>query len=239
MTYKQCLERLRTRHPFAFSRWGDGEWACMAHTAVSRQHANCDKHRYFQTLGQALFRVLIDKPSYGMGLQPKATQDDPECIIRMLGAAAFTPVWGDADIFHDASQAGTFWDSFWGAIEEGGYAKVIVGPSSLILDYRIMEHTTEEIMVPERNCWLNYEATKAKCVEFCEEFLLAHQHPLVLCCCGMMANVLIHELWQMYGERVTLLDMGSVFDPYVGKDSRRYHWKIMEREGTCPESQDS
>jgi hypothetical protein len=43
----------------------------------------------------------------------------------------------------------------------------------------------------------------------------------------MMSNVLIddlHPIAEVVG--VTLLDMGSIFDPYVGVNSRSYHNKL-------------
>ena len=45
----------------------------------------------------------------------------------------------------------------------------------------------------------------------------------------MMSNVLIDDLYNEFGNKHILLDMGSVFDPYVNKNTRSYHNKIIER----------
>jgi hypothetical protein len=52
--------------------------------------------------------------------------------------------------------------------------------------------------------------------------------PVVAFSAGMVSNLLIHEL---SGREATLIDFGSVWDPYVGLATRNYHAAILQREG--------
>ena len=78
------------------------------------------------------------------------------------------------------------------------------------------------IGVPDRNAWLDYKRVRSDLVDR----LAAMIKPVVLFCAGMMSNVLIDDLSKEDG--VTLIDCGSVFDPYVGVCSRKYHAGIMK-----------
>jgi hypothetical protein len=90
---------------------------------------------------------------------------------------------------------------------------ILVGPTHL-LELNI---STLFCRVPMLNAWRIHndilDALK----------LNANPGTVVLYCCGMMAEVLIHE---MYSESITQIDCGSVFDPYVGVKSRQYHHKL-------------
>jgi hypothetical protein len=60
------VDRMRARDPFAFSRWGDGEWNSL----FGRTHGhNSDQHRYFADMGADLCRVLLSRPAYMLGIQ--------------------------------------------------------------------------------------------------------------------------------------------------------------------------
>jgi hypothetical protein len=45
----------------------------------------------------------------------------------------------------------------------------------------------------------------------------------------MASNVIIAQFAREYGNTITQIDAGSVFDPYCGVQTRRYHHKIIER----------
>ena len=61
--------RMRSYEPFAFSRWGDGEWSAVLGLGAQ----NCDKQAY-EPVREDLRRVLRDRPVYLIGVQPLAVQ---------------------------------------------------------------------------------------------------------------------------------------------------------------------
>ena len=193
MTYNNLLDNLIQGVSFSFSRFGDGEFNCM----FGKCGGNCDGHLYFPALGIALQKVW----------------DDPRGIVAMqsLGYGIWKErigegTWPDADILHNASQAEGL-DRLWEALS--CRSVIIVGPNHLK-----PLHCDMFIEVPRRNCWMEYDKIKKDI----ERVVLPDD--VVLYSCSMMAGVLIHD---MYSEDITQIDTGSVFDPYCGVKSRRYH----------------
>ena len=97
---------------------------------------------------------------------------------------------------------------------------VLVGP-----EYLRGVKGWKQVVVPEKNAWLEYERVKGEL----DAMMDWEGEPVVLFCAGMMSNVLIHDFHnEVYA---TMIDCGSVFDPYAGRCTRRYHKGIMERMG--------
>jgi len=199
MTYNELIHNLENNIQFSFSRFGDGEMICMWKTNRS---CNCDGHKYYPELGRRLLAVL-DDPKGVMGLQ-------------RLGYSQFKPYidkydikWCDADILHDASIAGEF-GKFENALLDRRV--ILVGP------YHLKDFICDVfIEVPKVNAWLKYEEVLEDVNRNVEV------DDVVLYSCGMMAEVLIHN---MYAEDFTQIDTGSVFDPYFGVRSRKYHYGL-------------
>lgn len=203
MTFEELCDKVRRGERFSFSRWGDGEWACLLDKRPGK--ANCDGHTYFSDLGQRLHAILASRPNYHIGLQPLAK--------RMYGDEidAFGLSWSNADILHKASMHGEL-HTFFDAVRRQKKRVIVVGPSHLdgmrkhIGKYALLE-------IPERNCWLDYERVARRLTK-----ALDRHDSLVLFAASMMSNVLIHDF---HGD-ATLIDIGSVFDPYCGVKSRTY-----------------
>ncbi len=198
MTYNELIYNLNHRINLSFSRFGDGEFACM----LGKPGANCDGHEYFPDLGERLNQAWKDKRGivgtqrYGQAMYP-----------------TFTHTGIDADILHKASINGELGE-FFKALK--GRQLFMIGPMRL--------HTLNIIKsgdifrdIPLKNAWTDYDMVK--------EYIHGVVCPddVVLYCCGMMAEVLI---WDMYSDDITQIDCGSVFDPYVGVNSRQYHKKL-------------
>ena len=210
-TYADILAKLHAGEHFAISRWGDGEFSCL----FGWPGENCDGHEYYPDLGKRLRAIVEGAPAYMMGLQPFA--------VRMLGNR-FTPKyrnpsgfeWVNADAFHDAAKTGRL-----GEFKSALACKevLLVGPSYLRpLGWPM-------VTIPVRDCWKTHEWTRGMILRRCR-----HRKPdVIVLCASMMANVLVDELWTDLGGDVTLIDVGSVFDPECGKYSRRYQRKAREK----------
>jgi len=219
------LEKLRKKEPFQYSRWGDGEWQCV----LGYEGQNCDGHRYFPSLRMALIEVLRDNPKYYMGMQPKAyrTMDmaiDPWCDVNEVNID-----WCNADILHDASIAGRL-DEFLKLLSTGRVFMVSHDRICSAINNEVARRFMSDLWIcfdiPLNNCWNIHEGL----LHELSEYIGMQRPPVILYCASMMSKVLIHKINQMFGDTITQIDCGSVFDPYAGYATRRYHQAIIDRE---------
>jgi hypothetical protein len=207
---------LRTQQPFVFSRWGDGEWSCL----LGHAGENCDGHPYSGALRADLTRVLEARPTYLLGLQTFAVQQYKSAIVGWLNRRQLAFSWVDADVLHRSSIA----QRLGGLLESLRSRPVlIIGPPHL-QGLSILPHATL-LPIPDRNCYAAYAAVLAEA-----RTQLAHASPDTCVCvsAGMMAKVLIHDLATTFPSH-TLLDCGSLWDPYAGRVSRVYHRRLVAR----------
>lgn len=71
------------------------------------------------------------------------------------------------------------------------------------------------VEVPASNCWTERDVLEPLIIEAC------HPPGVVLFACSMPAKVWMRRAWDSRCQ-ATLVDVGSVFDPYIGKMSRGY-----------------
>jgi len=208
--YYEFLEKLKNNEPFSFSRFGDGEWNAI----FGKNGQNCDGHKYFEDMGAKLSEIVQSSPEYYMGMQNLAMTLRGDAINAFNADLGIE--WIDADCFHKASIKG-FFDTFFEALK--GRDITMVAPDRL---FGIDEHIDFDsfVTIPLNNCW----EEKDKIVEDIKSLLEFGR--VVLFCAGMPTNVMIDELYQEHGKECTLLDMGSVFDPYCGFSTRSYHKKL-------------
>jgi len=203
LSFEDICQMIKEETPFKFARYGDGEVYCME----GRQGANCDKHQYFPDLGERLKESLKD-PKYYIGIQNLLVSHLKDRLIKYFSHLKIY----NGDIIHRASIAGKM-EHFFKAIESR--YTILVGPAHLAPLIKNCVH----IVIPSQDCWLQYKKVK-KDLAF---HLNGVNNPLVLLCASMMAEVLIHEFRDA---DATIIDCGSVFDPYVGIKSRTYHHKL-------------
>lgn len=211
MTYEQLIQKIENKEPFSFSRWGDGEFNAM----MGKQGRNCDGHIYFEDLGRALSEVLDGQregQDYYLGLQNLAkrlNKDNPHFQELTEGID-----WINADIIHNHSIKNNGVDSLFKALE--GRGVTLVGPLHLM---EIADaNGWRFIDIPIKNCWTQYAETRKRLTSLEER----SASDVWLYCASMMSNVLIDDM-HGYGRGHTQIDIGSAFDPYVGRLTRTYH----------------
>lgn len=219
MNFDQFLETIRDEKPLAFSRFGDGEWNCIL--SPNDAKGNCDGHKYFQSLSYKLretIRLYHPTNNYYLGMQNFAIQrmgDRIQAYLQSINQHSIE--WIDADVFHRASIKSRF-KEFIDLVRTQN--TIIVGPSYL----RKLDCYSHFVEVPEKDCWLE----KDRILTNVKEIMLTEQGKfVVLFSASMASNVMINDM-VFFDQRQTYLDMGSVFDPYVGKSTRSYHKKLIE-----------
>lgn len=208
MDVETLSRHVMARNHLAFSRWGDGEW----HAVLGRKGRNCDRHRYYENLGQALGNVLRghEPKNYCLGMQSHARNTMGEDIDRWLKINTPPIEWVDADILHIAAWDGQL-SPFVDALRSSGW--VLVGP-----DILGVMRPDEHIRVPILDAWMDRERVLAECLDA----MAANRDRVFVFCASMMSNWLIHVLWYASDHRSTLIDAGSVFDPWAGRLRRTY-----------------
>jgi hypothetical protein len=207
VTYAKMIYNLNAGKNFKFSRFGDGEWNCI----FSKSGQNCDGHKYFKDLGESLAKVILSEPQYTVGLQPLSMSYDRTDMIKNF-CRGLKINWVNADLLHSASIDNEL-DKFITAIQSR-YV-IVVGPPHLAAFFNYGVH----IVIPTVDCWLSYQEIKKQISFHIEE----SQNAVVLFAASMMSEVLIHDFKD---HDHTFIDVGSVFDPFCGVKSRRYHHKL-------------
>ncbi len=199
------IRLIQDQTPFAFSRWGDGEWHCV----LGHKGRNCDGHSYFTDLGASLAHVLREQ-SHTFGMQSLAKRTMGEEITKWLQANSLDPLWTDADILHNAAWDGRLHE-FTDALKVRGF--VLVGPVHLA-GLNPLCH----IRTSETQAWLGKERILIESMDAMDKYPSA----IFVLCCGPMANWLTHVLWGYGHHSRTIIDAGSVFDPWGSRRARTY-----------------
>lgn len=200
------IYRIENKIPFAFSRWGDGEW----YNVNKKKGQNCDGNIYYEDLGDELLNIVSEPRDYFMGVQTYMP-------FSVEQAKKFPQQWGDSDILHRDSMNGVlnpFIDSLYNS------HVVYIGNESL----RTLPFVNEFIEIPYNNVWLLREEV----LRHIQNTFDNNIYKVYCFSAGMACNVFIHRLWQI-NKQNALIDVGSVFDPYVGRNSRSYHENLNKQ----------
>ena len=211
--YEDMLADIRAGRRFAFARYCDGEWNAI----FGRRGANCDGHAYYPEMGEALRESLITDPSHGyhVGIMPGLLHDTgrwwaaPQ-VIEYVAACPWLS-FCNALMLLSASKAGRLGE-FFEALR--GWPVTIIGNRHMAGLSPWIE-IADMIVVPERDCWMINHDILLGLLETCRV------PSVVLFACSMPAKVWIRRAWESRCA-ATLIDVGAVLDPYVGRMSRGY-----------------
>lgn len=117
--------------------------------------------------------------------------------------------WCDSDIFHKESINGNL-NKFIEVLSNSHI--VYIGNESL----KKLDFINEFIEIPYKNCWNQRDEIIEKISNTFD------RDKIYLLSAGMACNVFIDRLWKINNTN-TYIDVGSVFDPYVGRNTRSYH----------------
>jgi len=213
--FPAIVEALTQRVPVSLSRWGDGEW----HAILGHRGQNCDGQVYTAPLRDALTGVLVDRPTYQLGLQPFALTRLGTAIRAWLDARHLAPDWVNGDLFAEHSQSGTL-APFLAAVSER--TVVFVGPPHL--DELSLFPVARSVRIPARSAF----AVWRDILRNVQQAIQATSADVVLLSAGMSSNLIVHALSTSH-PGVSALDCGSLWEPYVGKVTRTYHAAIVAR----------
>lgn len=220
------VDRLVDGSHLAFARYGDGEWQAI----LGQQGKNCDGNRYTPELRDALIQTLTEartEPKYIHGMQRGALRLLRQDINAFHREHALDIKWADADILHYANEGGRL-NRF---VEFCRLSTPIyVGPGK-------HEHVDLDlsafVRTPNVDSYREMDRIVAETVDACGKYPVGvhgSDVPLVLVSMGMSAEVFVYRLWTALSGRAQIIDVGSVFDPYVSAGAMRGYFPRMSRE---------
>lgn len=213
MNFKDINDKIKASENFSFFRWGDGEFSCMRGDSGQ----NCDKHFYSPDLCQALRKsysaMYHENVSY-FGIQNHARKTMGEYVDKWVVGKTFSNPLCDADVFVKASQNDVLSDLF----KALKHRRVIFVAPLRYTEFDKFDF--HHVVIPDVNCWSRYDWVMNRLME------AVHADDVVLYSASMMSNVLMAQL---YDTDITQIDVGSVFEPYLGNANRKYHNDIINR----------
>ncbi len=201
-------DQLAAGEPFSFSRFGDGEWGAIFHYPGT----NADAHEYFPELGARLAKALTDQYPYFVGIQNHALRYEGRRIADWLNERGVKGPFHNADVFGQANVLGTL-APFVAALRQRPVA--MIGPPHLRAIDRVFPYE-RYFEVPAVNCFLEADAITREL----RAFGAGRRGVVYAFSASMAANVILHDLFPEFGADNWLLDLGSIWDPYVGVQSR-------------------
>lgn len=220
LTFELLIDKLRNNIPFSWSRWGDGEWTALLQTRKEGS-MNCDGHHFFLDMGSHLEGVLESIPKYFLGIQNLAKEQNKD--NQKFNALVDINQWCDNEMLTRASIKG-YIDQFFDAINASENQVMLIGNKNLAkLDKVNFDWYLE---IPEKDCWLERDQIESQIRGFIE-MSDDKENVIILYSASMLTNVLMDDIYNsQYGPEITQIDCGSVFDYYVGINSRSYMKKL-------------
>jgi hypothetical protein len=208
--FDNMLADLRAGRRFSFVRYSDGDWGCI----FGRRGAILDEHEYGPDLAAALLAAIRSEPGYHLGIMPGmftpgrwwASAQTTEFV-----AAHPELSWCSSMILHAAGMAGRLGE-FFEALR--GWPITVVSHAGMAAMCPWLGDF-EHVIIPLSHCWRERAEIEPRIIEACRAPGVA------LFSCSMPAKVWIRQAWEARCA-ATLIDIGSVFDPYIGRMSRGY-----------------
>jgi len=207
------MEMMRQDENFAMSRWGDGEWNAVLDRRT--RGVNTDGHSFAPELGEELRQVLQKRPPYLLGLAAWERVFGSQVHDWLVAEGLHDLDWISANIFFAASVKGRLGE-FISALQERP-AWILVGPQHLGAVQEKLGFT-KQIVVPQ-DCFSVRDEILKQSLQAAARLPL---NSVVTISAGMTANLLVHGIFKQVGDRLTIIDTGSVWDPYAGVFSRSY-----------------
>ncbi len=216
LSYEYWVDRIESGEPFTFTRYGDGEYKAI----VGKKTRNCDGHtlangQMRRELVKSIVRPRSERFIRGIWMDKKCrpVKAFGQNYQAWANKHAGHVTWYDGLIFNFANNEGRNYP-FFEVMRNHKLPIVVIGPKHL---RRLKEKCFDYdgfVQVPYRTA---YQA-KARIIQEALEF-----EPPVLysISAGPPAPIFAHELWKARGDSCMILDLGSIFDGYCGKKTRR------------------
>lgn len=218
---------------YSYARYGDGEFRSI----LGWRGNNAGEHDWTPELQEDLTLALTSSPQYRLatvirfvGMPYHRRPGDLDTYLaawNWLDLHGLDFEWYDQEVWADSLIASTKIGSVMPLLEflrSGEYPSVLLVGPDYLHGLRELFHVFHHVITPSINC----HADKKSISEQVIDAINGIQRPvLCLLSASMVAEVLIHDLHPILGSKHWLIDVGSIWDPYLGRNESRSYWKAM------------
>jgi len=219
------MDLLRRGVPFSYLRYGDGEWNCALETMCLGYGFQDFTLALCRDIQESLIEYHKD-PHYIMTLAPVYHYRDRglyqwELMTAFLRERGLDTIqWACTQPFNRASETGKLWP-FVQHLQQCDI--IIVGPARYQALYKLFPKAAF-VVIPDQHCHAQLAAI--------QKDVLAQKLPaIILITAGPACVALIHKLWPHVGDSSTMIDIGSLWAPYIGRTEHGAHVRMLEIEG--------
>lgn len=216
------VDKLNSGKKFAFVRYGDADWSTITEHQQQAEFGGAVHQLDLPGLRAGMIQSICEAPdtdNYYLptrtGVRKAGTVQYFAFLLWLMANRLGEIDWHDCNVFAEASKSGKLWP-FIEALRGLDVPRVVVGPPwmrklrAFPIDYFIA--------IPEYDCWLEFDRILAACLDVPGPVLYSLS-------AGVAAKALAWNLYQHQADS-WILDLGSLWDPFVGVQSRSYHRAI-------------
>lgn len=222
------VDRLKEGPKYSFARYGNGEFGCIFQQATRTGSGSqvLNIRGLQQGLVNSLTKRHLTPDSYFLGTQSPgylARCNLLESVETWEHTVCPWITWHNGNVFHYASLKGVLHPL---VAQLRKMNLIVVGPPHLKrLKKQAFPHM-QFVQIPSQNCFVTHRDIYMG-IKGALQVCPLEKGPVVISfSAGPTTKVLIHQLHDMVREECFLLDTGSLWDPYVGVKSRRYHKRL-------------
>jgi hypothetical protein len=104
---------------------------------------------------------------------------------------------------------------------------IVVGPKWFTHLESLFNHT--HVLSPFGTLFKDEEVIKLESKVSEEIEKVIDLNPVILYSCSIPAKLMSDKFYNQHKNKITQIDMGSIWDPYCGKKTRPYHEKVLNR----------
>ena len=197
---------------FTFVKYGDGEIICM----IGGKGKNCDDHPYSEKLGKLLQESFIKLLRYYDDVYLAEWTDNlVKTRESFVNVNNLKPKLADYECFLtlEENMSDNKLSKFYELLKNSSRKKIFVGPKKL-KHVSGMLNIDKFVEVPLINAFSKYDDVLEELVNDGVD-----NNNIYILCCSMMSCLICSDLKKI-NKNITLLDIGSGFDPIFGEKTR-------------------
>lgn len=211
--FQHVLDCVKNNTPISLARYNDGEWICMLKLEKNNLY-NIHKAKWDDKadifVKNKLLPIIQSKPEYPIGIST-------EVLTRLNLINEIWPHINELSLFDGGVFARKSCDielvKLFNLLKDKKV--ILLGPEHCQKMKKMFDFT--HIKTPNK-IWNHYENIKSTLFNNLQK----SENNIILYSCSFVAKVLIDEVYKQFPNNIQL-DLGAVFEPYCGVDSRPWH----------------
>ena len=220
MSYPVILRKINKVKNFTLMRYQDGEWTCMLKIEPHFKNKIPKYGTEIGPLGDVLLDIIKEKPKYYISVNAGTFYERAGLVWDYIKDIRNLFV---GEIFRGVSVDKGL-DDFIGVLKNRRV--ILVGPDWLT---KLEGFDRQHIITPFGTLFKEetIKRLNKEVGDVIEKY--KKENPVILYSCSFPAKIMGHKFYKQYGETITQIDVGAIWDPYCGKPTRPYYKKVIDR----------